>query len=170
MNTNSEMVNKIMYSVIKFNFTKEKSMEVLRVKYNWLYPLITETVWKLHFKLYLKKLNHNLINKYHEEKICYDCCIDFKPSGSPFKIDNICKISVKPDLWRCFECCARQEMSKNDEDEDKKCFECGNDNDRMKDGKPTLTIKGKGICLTCNILKMNNDTEEFGYLEESELL
>jgi hypothetical protein len=161
------MVNKIMYSVIKFNFTKEKSMEFLRVKYNWLYPFITETVWKLHFNLYLKKLNQHLINKYHEEKICYDCCIDFK-------IDNICKISVKPDLWRCFECCARQEMITNgidpDEDEDKKCFECGNDNDRMKDGKPTLTIKGKGICLTCNILKMNNDTEEFGYLEESELL
>jgi len=54
MNTNCEKVNKIMAIVIDASITKEQAMEVLRVKYEWLYPYITNGVWDDHYRLYLK--------------------------------------------------------------------------------------------------------------------
>ena len=54
MNTNCEKVNKIMAIVIDASITKEQAMEVLRVKYEWLYPYITNGVWDDHYGLYLK--------------------------------------------------------------------------------------------------------------------
>ena len=54
MNTMSEKVKKIMAIVIDCCMTKEDAMEVLRVKYDWLYPYITESVWSEHYNLYMK--------------------------------------------------------------------------------------------------------------------
>lgn len=54
MNTMSEKVKKIMAIVIDCCMTKEDAMEVLRLKYDWLYPYITESVWSEHYNLYMK--------------------------------------------------------------------------------------------------------------------
>lgn len=53
MNTMCEKVKKIMVNVIDCCITKEDAMEVLRVKYDWLYPYITEAVWSEHYSLYI---------------------------------------------------------------------------------------------------------------------
>lgn len=53
MNTMCEKVKKIMAIVIDCCITKEDAMEVLRVKYDWLYPYITEAVWNEHYSLYM---------------------------------------------------------------------------------------------------------------------
>jgi hypothetical protein len=62
MNTMSEKVKKIMATVIDVSITKEHAMEVLRVKYDWLYPYITESVWDDHYRLYLKSKGTLLVN------------------------------------------------------------------------------------------------------------
>ena len=54
MNTMSEKVKKIMAAVIDCSITREMAMEVLRVKYDWLYPYVTNGVWDEHYGLYLK--------------------------------------------------------------------------------------------------------------------
>jgi hypothetical protein len=54
MNTMSEKVKNIMATVIDCSITREMAMEVLRVKYDWLYPYVTNGVWDEHYGLYLK--------------------------------------------------------------------------------------------------------------------
>ena len=80
MNTMSEKVKKIMSAVIDASITKEQAMEVLRVKYEWLYPYITNGVWDDHYGLYLKSKGSLLEtkcgcvimrdSKKHDECIC----------------------------------------------------------------------------------------------------
>jgi len=50
----SEKVKNIMAAVIDCSITREMAMEVLRVKYDWLYPYVTNGVWDEHYGLYLK--------------------------------------------------------------------------------------------------------------------
>jgi len=69
------------------------------------------------------------------KKTCCDC-------SKAFKIDAICKVSISPEMWKCFECCAIEMKKKygieDSEDEEsvderespnvypyKKCSECG---------------------------------------------
>lgn len=78
-----------------------------------------------------KALEDDLTEKAIEEstkKPCSDCY-------KIFRIEGICKVSMEPEMWRCFGCCARAEMIKNgidpdaedsDEEDDDicECYEC----------------------------------------------
>ena len=81
MNTMSEKVKKIMSAVIDASITKEQAMEVLRVKYEWLYPYITNGVWDDHYGLYLKSKGSLLETKcgcviMRDSKKHDECCCD----------------------------------------------------------------------------------------------
>ena len=50
------------------------------------------------------------------KKTCCDC-------SKAFKIDAICKVSIAPEMWKCFECCAIETKKKygiedSDDEED----------------------------------------------------
>ena len=54
MNTNCEKVKKIMWRVIDCSPTQEMAMEILKIKFSWLYPYITPEVYREHHKYYLE--------------------------------------------------------------------------------------------------------------------
>jgi len=117
----SEKVKKIMWAVIDCSITKEQAMATLRIKYAWLYPYITPEVYKQHHDLYLSS------NGYDEPEPDVECC----DCAKMFSISDCAKIQLEPELWRCFDCCMKKELSdrgmedEDEEDEDiQKCYNC----------------------------------------------
>lgn len=139
MNTMSEKVKKIMAAVIDANITKENAMEVLRVKYDWLYPYITNGVWDDHYGLYLKSKGALLQTK---------CgCVIKRDS----KEHDECRCDDDGENWICAGCYSGE----YDDDEEEKIGNCSD--------CPGYFQAGKDNCKTCDfdLNAYNKSAEEY---------
>lgn len=109
MNTMCEKVKKIMAIVIDCCITKEDAMEVLRVKYDWLYPYITEAVWSEHYSLYMKSKgllveepdDEGSTTSEDEDCICAGCDNEIKEDGF---CSEGCRYGEIAGFWTCKNC------------------------------------------------------------------
>ena len=157
MNTMSEKVKKIMSAVIDVSITKEQAMEVLRVKYEWLYPYITNGVWDDHYGLYLKSKGSLLKTK---------CgCIIMRDS----KKHDECRCDNNGENWICAGCyCGEydeedsedEESEEEEEEEDpntKPCVGCGNEKINITECGGE---KGINMCNKCFGLPSYDEQDE----------
>jgi len=117
-----EKVKKIMAIVIDCCITKEDAMEVLRVKYDWLYPYITEAVWSEHYSLYMK--SKGFIPKY-QNKMSSICEI---------QSNQLCRECQDKPILRGESLCEDCWSADYDREDDEYCCCCRNPDEGLDGG------------------------------------